>query len=272
MEYEDVVNAVVDILREAHTNLPEDVIIALKNALKVEENDVARRNIETILLNIETAKRLGVPMCQDTGIPVFFVEIGRELSCNFSIKEAIVEGVRKATHVVPLRPNTVHPLTRENSGDNTGLNMPQINFNIVEGDKLKITVLPKGAGSENVSSLKMMIPADVPKIKRFVVETVLKAGGKPCPPVIVGVGIGESFDGAAKLSKKALLRSVLEMNEFEEEILEAINRLGIGPMGLGGRTTALAVLTELGYCHTASLPVAVNVQCWANRKASVVLG
>ena len=134
-----------------------------------------------------------------------------------------------------------------------------------------MVVMPKGAGSENVSALKMMLPTEVDRIKDFVVETVKKAGGKPCPPVFVGVGVGGTFDGAAKLAKKALLRNVLEMNDFELEILEAVNELGIGAMGLGGRNTALAVLVEMAHCHTASLPVAVNIQCWANRRAEVVL-
>jgi len=142
---------------------------------------------------------------------------------------------------------------------------------LVEGDELKLVVIPKGAGSENVSALKMMLPSEVNKIKEFVIETVKKAGGKPCPPVFVGVGIGGTFDGAAKLAKKALLKNVLEMNEFELELLEAVNELGIGPMGLGGKNTALAVLVEMSHCHTASLPVAVNIQCWANRRAEVVL-
>ncbi len=271
MDFDSVVNSTVEVLRRAHTELPEDVVKAIKNAYEREENEIARKNLETILKNVEAAKKLGVPMCQDTGIPVFFVEIGRELKLEFDLYEAIREGVRRATSEIPLRPNAVHPITRENSGDNTGMHVPQVNLEIVEGDELRIVVMPKGAGSENVSTLKMMLPTEVGRIKDFVVDTVLKAGGKPCPPIFVGLGIGGTFDGAAKLAKKALLRDVLEMNEFELELLEAVNELGIGPMGLGGKTTALAVLVEMGHCHTASLPVAINIQCWANRKAEVVL-
>ena len=271
MEYNDVVEAVISALKKAHTELPEDVVTAIKKAYDSEENDIAKRNLEAILKNIEAAKKLGVPMCQDTGIPVFFVEVGRELCLDFDLKEAIVEGVRKATAEIPLRPNAVHPITRENSGDNTGLGIPQINVELVEGDELRMVVMPKGAGSENVSALKMMLPTQVDKIKDFVVETVKNAGGKPCPPIFVGVGVGSTFDGAAKLAKRALLRNVLEMNDFELELLEAVNELGIGAMGLGGKYTALAVLVEFGHCHTASLPVAVNIQCWANRRAEVVL-
>ena len=271
MDFERVVDSAVELLRKAHTELPSDVVTAIKRAYEEEDNEIARRNLEAILQNIEAAKKLGVPMCQDTGIPVFFVEIGRELSLEFDLYEALREGVRRATAEIPLRPNAVHPLTRENSGDNTGMHVPQINVEFVEGDGLRIVVLPKGAGSENVSTLKMMLPTEVSKIKDFVVETVRRAGGKPCPPIFVGIGVGGTFDGAAKLAKKALLKNVLEMNDFEREIYEAINELGIGPMGLGGKTTALAVLAEFGHCHTASLPVAINIQCWANRRAEVRL-
>ncbi len=271
MDFEAVVNSTVEVLRKAHTQLPPDVVAAIKRAYEIEDSEIARRNFEAILQNIEAAEKLGVPMCQDTGIPVFFVEVGRELDLEFDLYEAIKEGVRRATVEIPLRPNAVHPITRENSGDNTGMHVPQVNIDIVDGDELRIIVMPKGAGSENVSALKMMLPTEVSKIKDFIVETVKKAGGKPCPPIFVGVGVGGTFDGAAKLAKKALLKNVLEMNEFEREICDAINRLGIGPMGLGGKTTALAVLVEFGHCHTASLPVAINIQCWANRRAEIRL-
>ncbi|MCS7130528.1 MAG: fumarate hydratase [Archaeoglobaceae archaeon] len=270
MNYEELVNAVSEIILKAQTELPLDVVNALKRAYEVEESEIARKNLEVILQNIEIAKNSKLPICQDTGIPFFFVEIGRELELDFDIKKAIVEAVRRQTPAI-LRPNAVHPLTRKNSGDNTGIGIPVINIDFVDGDRLKITYLPKGAGSENVSQLKMFLPMEVGKIKKFVVESVAKAMGMPCPPIIIGLGIGGSFDVSAKLAKKALLRSIESMNEFELEILEAINSLGIGPMGLGGKTTALAVLSEINHCHTASLPVAVNIQCWANRRAEVVL-
>lgn len=269
--YDEVVDTVVELFRRAVTELGEDVLEVLRKAYEREDDEVARMNLEAILRNVEVARRRGIPICQDTGLPVVFVEIGREFELDFDIGKAIVEGVRKATREIPLRPNAVHPITRENSGDNVGLNMPVIYYDIVDGDELKLTVMPKGAGSENCSELRMMLPSDVKKIRRFIVEVVKNAGGKPCPPVFVGVGIGSTFDGCAKLAKKALLRDVRKMNEFELELLEDINELGIGPMGLGGKTTALAVLIEYGHCHTASLPVAVNVQCWANRRASAVL-
>ncbi len=269
--YEDVVETVVELFRKAETELGEDVVSVIRKAYEEEENEIARMNLEAILRNVEVARERGIPICQDTGLPIVFVELGRDLHLDFDLKEAIVEGVRKATETIPLRPNAVHPITRENSGDNTGIGMPQINLDLVEGDEMRITVMPKGAGSENCSALRMMLPGDVDKIKRFVVEVIKDAGGKPCPPVFIGVGVGSTFDGCAKLAKKALLRDVREMSDFELEVLEAVNGLGIGPMGLGGKTTALAVLIEYGHCHTASLPVAVNVQCWANRRASAVL-
>ncbi len=271
MEYNEVVNAVIELFWKAETELEEDVVEAIRKAYKKEDNEIAKRFLKSILDNIEVAKNMKLPICQDTGIPVIFVEVGRELCLDFDIKQAIVEGVKIATREIPLRPNAVDPVTRENSGNNIGHYIPYIDMDVVEGDSLKITVFPKGAGSENVSSLKMFLPSQVSEIPRFIVETVKNAGGKPCPPVFVGVGIGTTFDGCAKLAKKALLRKMTEMDEYELEILEAINKLGIGPMGLGGRTTALGVFIEKGHCHTASLPVAVNIQCWANRRATVVL-
>ncbi|RLI80064.1 fumarate hydratase [Archaeoglobales archaeon] len=272
VDYDDVKFAIVELFKKAETELGEDVIKAIKNAYEREDNEIAKNQLKTILDNIDAAGRLKVPMCQDTGLPIVFVEIGKELCLNFDLKKAIVDGVKIATEEVPLRPNAVHPLTRENPGNNVGLYMPQINIDFVEGDKLKLTVMPKGAGSENMSVLKMLLPSQVDEIPRLVVDAVKNASGKPCPPIFVGVGIGSTFDGCAKLAKKALLRDVTVMNEYEREILNAINMLGIGPMGLGGKTTALAVLVETGYCHTASLPLAINIQCWANRRASKVLG
>jgi len=287
--YEDVTQSVVDLLLRAETRLPDDVTAALKDAHGRETDPTARAQIEAILENIELAAMRKVPICQDTGILIFFVEIGRDCAINFDIKDAIRDGVKKATEIVPLRPNAVHPTRREPSG-NVGIGLPDIILDINEGDRIRITVLPKGAGSENVSRLAMLNPSQVADIKRFVLETVADAGGKPCPPIIVGVGIGGSFDKAARLAKKALLREIRDnasgvdacvngsavdaciMGEFEREILDAINSLGIGTMGLGGDITALAVHIEYAHCHTASLPVAVNIQCWANRRASVELG
>lgn len=270
-DYEDVVDTVVQIVRRAETKLDDDVVQALRSAYETEENEIAKTNLENILKNIGSSEENQVPMCQDTGLPVFFVELGRDFSLNFDLNRAIGDGVVKATKEVPIRPNSVHPLSRENSGDNTGMHMPLINVELVEGDNLKLTVMPKGAGGENLSTFKMFLPNESNQIPHFVTQVVENAGGKSCPPLYIGVGIGSTFDGAAKLSKKALLRDVTHMSDYEREILEKVNMLGIGPMGMGGRSTALAALVEMGHCHTASLPVAVNLQCWANRRASATL-
>ncbi|WP_445475889.1 fumarate hydratase [Methanococcoides methylutens] len=270
--YDAVVKATINIIKEAETLLPDDVIKALETAKENESSDVARSQIEAILKNIEIAGNNSIPLCQDTGILIFYVDIGMDLHIDFDIKEAILEATRIATQQVPLRPNAVDPLTRNNSSDNTGDGLPDIKYDFVEGNQLKITVAPKGAGSENMSVLKMMNPTELKSIDDFIVETVLNAGGRPCPPVIVGVGIGGSFDKAARLAKSSLLRTVNDMNEKEKAVLARINSLGIGPMGLGGDTTALAVHLNTSHCHTASLPVAINIQCWANRHASVTLG
>lgn len=271
VKYEDVVDTVVQIVRRAETKLDDDIVQALRSAYQKEDNKLAKTNLENILKNIEVSEDNQVPMCQDTGLLVFFVELGREFGLDFDLCQAIRDGAVKATKEVPIRPNSVHPLTRENSGDNTGMNMPMVNMEIVEGDGLKLTVMPKGAGAENLSALKMFLPGEGDRIPHFVAEVIKNAGGKPCPPLFIGVGIGTTFDGSAKLAKKALLRDVVPMDDYEREILEKVNKLGIGPMGMGGKSTAMAVLVEMGHCHTATLPVAVNLQCWANRRASATL-
>ncbi|MDK2826901.1 MAG: fumarate hydratase subunit alpha, partial [Methanolobus sp.] len=243
-----------------------------QKAASGESSPIAKEQLEAILKNIEIAAKNKVPMCQDTGILIFFVELGRDCRMDFRLEDAILEGVKKATESIPLRPNAVDPLTRSNSGNNTGDGIPDIKYELVDGSSIKITVAPKGAGSENMSSIKMLNPTEKDSIRNFVLETVLNASGKPCPPIVVGVGIGGSFDKSARLAKSALLGKVDEMDEEEKALLADINSLGIGPMGLGGKTTALAIHIKKAHCHTASLPVAVNIQCWANRHASVVLG
>ena len=267
-----MIAATIDIIKQAETVLPDDVVEAIRVAEATESSPVARSQLQAILQNIDLAGRHAVPMCQDTGILIFFVEIGRKLVMDLDLEDAIIEATRIATEIVPLRPNAVNPLKRTNSNNNTGAGLPDIKYAFNDSDELTITVAPKGAGSENMSALKMLNPTEVSGIRTFVLETVLNAGGMPCPPIIVGVGIGGSFDKAARLAKAALLEDVNNMDEFEKELLNDINSLGIGPMGLGGDTTALAVHVRTAYCHTASLPVAVNIQCWANRHASITLG
>jgi fumarate hydratase subunit alpha len=255
--------------------LPHDVREALRTALTREESPLGREVLGEIIRNFEIAQRENVPMCQDTGLAVFFVDVGREVEIAGSLEDAINEGVREGYREGYLRKSACDPLTRKNTGDNTPA---IIHTRIVEGDRIKIRFAPKGAGSENMSRLKMLKPADgVEGIKNFVVETVRDAGGNPCPPIVVGVGIGGDFEKAALLSKEALLRPAGSPNpageiaSLERELLDAINRLGIGPMGFGGRTTALAVHIEAFPCHIAGLPVAVNIQCHADRHRETLI-
>ena len=253
--------------REAVFCLPPDVLRVIEQAAAAETNPVARGEFENILKNITMAEKLGVPMCQDTGVPVIYLTIPPSVPFTQGLYDAVAQGVRRATLEVPLRPNVVDPITRHNSDDNTGIGMPAIH--VKPGERFTVTVFPKGAGAENMSRIGMHLPSHVNMIEKFVVETVYLAGSRPCPPIVIGVGIGGTFDGAAAMAKEALLEPLDRMTEYERGILNAVNRLGIGPMGLGGDTTALAVKVKTGGCHTASLPVAVNIQCWANRHATV---
>ena len=261
----------VRLLRMAATTLPEDVLEALERARRTETEPVAKVQLDTILKNVELGGMRLLPMCQDTGLPLFYISG----PCDEGIIPAIRRGVERATRTVPLRPNVVDPITRSNGGNNLGDMMPLIHFEPASHDHLDITVMMKGAGSENMSALRMLTPAQgVKGIKEFIMDTVVAAGGRPCPPVIVGVGVGGTADLACHLAKKALLRPLHKRNDsdtlrqIEVEMTEALNRTGIGPMGLGGRNTVLGVCIESASCHTASLPVAISLQCWAARRAS----
>jgi fumarate hydratase subunit alpha len=247
--------------------LPDDVKRSIGRAAARETGTVAQGEFQNILRNIAVAEELRVPLCQDTGVPVVYLTVPEDVPLTQEVYDAVADGVRRATATVPLRPNVVDALTRHNTKDNTGDGMPAIH--VRPGSTLAVTVLPKGAGAENVSRITMLLPSQKDEIEKFVVETMLLAEGKPCPPVVLGVGIGGTFDGAAALAKEALLLPVDEMSPFEQQLCDAVNRLGIGPMGVGGDITALAVKVKTAACHTASLPVAVNVQCWACRRATV---
>lgn len=253
--------------KSAVIRLPSDVLRVIKKAAAAETSPVARGEFANILKNIDLAEMHGIPMCQDTGIPVVYLTIPSDIPLTQSLYDAVAEGVRRATKNVPLRPNIVDPLTRHNTNDNTGPGIPVIH--VKPGEKFTVTVLPKGAGAENSSRTTMLLPSHAYGIEGFVVETMLHAEGKPCPPVFLGVGIGGTFDLAATMAKEALLLPVDTMTEYEQQICDSVNKLGIGPMGLGGDFTTLAVKVKTAGCHTASLPVAVNVQCWANRHATV---
>lgn len=266
-------NAVYELYKKAAIVLGNDVKKALKDALKVEDNELARLNIEAILKNIKLAEEKQIPMCQDTGLPVIFVKLGNVEVEN--LRAGIEEGIEKATKEIPIRPNIVDPITRENTNINVGDYIPPIDIELIDEDYLEITILPKGFGSENNNAMKMALPAEgIQGIKDFVVESVLKAKGKPCPPTVIGVGIGGTSDLCLKLGKKALLGEVGKRNpdpeiaKLELEILEEINKSGIGPMGLGGKTTTLDVKILKAHTHTAGLPVGVCVQCWADRHAT----
>lgn len=261
---------------EANLRLPPDVINAIERAEKAEPWDGAKRILSLLGDNVRIASEKTLPVCQDTGMACVFVELGQDVHIEGYFEQAVNNGVRRGYGEGYLRKSVVcDPLCRVNTGDNTPA---LVTVKLTRGDKMRITVMPKGFGSENMSALKMLKPADgVDGVKNFVLETVEKAGANPCPPIIVGVGIGGSFDKAAYLAKHALLRPVNEPNPdeyyaaLERELLDKINALGIGPQGFGGKTTALAVLIEAMPTHVAGLPVAVNISCHATRRASASL-
>lgn len=261
---------------EANLRLPPDVINAIERAEKAEPWGGAKRILSLLGDNVRIASEKTLPVCQDTGMACVFVELGQDVHIEGDFEQAVNNGVRRGYGEGYLRKSVVcDPLRRVNTGDNTPA---LVTVKLTRGDKMRITVMPKGFGSENMSALKMLKPADgVEGVKSFVLDTVEKAGANPCPPIIVGVGIGGSFDKAACLAKHALLRPVDEPNPdeyyaaLERELLDKINALGIGPQGFGGKTTALAVLIEAMPTHVAGLPVAVNISCHATRRASASL-
>ena len=274
---EKIVNSVEGICIDANYNLGEDLITSLKNALEKEESPLGKEVIMQILENAEIGRKEHVPVCQDTGYAVVFIEIGQGVQIvGDSLQEAINEGIRRGYKNGYLRKSIViDPLDRVNTGDNTPA---AIHTEIVPGDSLKITFIAKGGGCENMSRTAILTPAQGRDgVINFVVETVNKAGANPCPPIIVGVGLGGTFEYASLLSKKAILRPVGSHNKddsiarLEDELLEKINKLGIGPQGFGGRITALAVHVESYPCHIASLPVAVNIECHSHRPKSIVI-
>jgi len=262
---------------EANTDLSEDVVQALNKALSKEESPIGREILRQIIQNAKVAWQEKLPLCQDTGLAIVFIELGQEVRIIEGVlEEAVNEGVSLGYNKGNLRKSVVSdPLKRKNSGDNTPA---IIHVEIVPGENIKIGLLAKGGGAENCSAIKMFKPSSSQKeIDNFIVETVEKAGPNACPPVIVGVGIGGSFDTAPLLAKKALLREVgrhhseKDTAQWEKYLLEKINKTGIGPMGLGGKTTALAVSIEKRPCHISSLPVAVNLDCHAHRYKQTVI-
>ena len=269
--------AVKKLFIEANTHLSQDVVACLHLAQKKEESPIGRQVLKRIVENVRIARKMAMPVCQDTGLAVMFVEVGQDARVTGGdLRAAIEEGVRQAYQDGYLRKSVCDPLTRANTKDNTPA---IIHMDIVSGNQIRLVAMPKGGGSENMSQAKMLTPAvGMEGIKAFVLETVEKAGANPCPPIMVGVGIGGSLEQACILAKKALLRKAGKKNrkdkrlaQMERELLDRINATGIGPAGLGGRVTALAVHAEMMPCHIASLPVAVNIQCHVARHAEMIL-
>jgi len=268
-----IIDTIKDLCIKANYELPQDVREFLLKALEREESEVGREVIKQLLENADIAQRERIPICQDTGSAVVFVELGQDVHIvGGNLHDAINEGVRRGYTEGYLRKSIVRdPLRRKNTGDNTPA---FIHVELVPGDKMKITVLPKGGGSENMGKLAILTPAEgIEGVKRFVLKAVEEAGPNPCPPVVLGVGIGGTFEYATYLAKKALLRPLGVRNpdpfyaKLEEELMEEVNKLGIGPQGLGGITTALDVHVEYFATHITSLPVAVNFNCHATRRA-----
>ena len=264
-----------NILKQAVIYLPDDVKEALKKAYAEETSTAGKTQLKAILDNIELAEKYQAPVCQDTGTIIFFVKAGAKAKNLDKVEEAMANATRRATKEVPLRPNAVDPFTGKNSGDNTGKYIPYITWEIVPGETLEMTVMTKGGGSENVCTGGMIVPGEgVKGLKKFVIDAVVKAGAQPCPPNILGIAMGGGADISMKLAKKALLKPLTEHNpnpeiaKLEKEIFEAANMTGIGPMGLGGKTTVLGVHIDYAYRHPASFPAAVAFNCWAARRAT----
>jgi len=280
VEFDDVVNAIKRMIMVTATNLPEDTLKALQDAYDNEKSPVAKEVITQLLENAKIARDEKRPLCQDTGLAVFFVKVGEDVKINGgTLKEAINKGTELGYTEGYLRASTCEPFSRANLKDTVGYNLPAIiHFDIVEGDKIDIEYAAKGGGSENVSRAKVFPPAAGKEgIIEFVKEVISDAGGNPCPPITVGVGIGGTFEKAVISSKHALFRDVgtsnedPEMDEMEKVILQEVNKLGIGAMGMGGTKTALAVHIESNPCHIASLPVSVNVQCHSSRHSHITI-
>lgn len=272
----EITEAVADLVKNTNYHLPEDVMEAIRLGKKREKSPVGKEIFRQILENNKIAGEKEMPICQDTGIVVIFLEIGNQVFIDGDIYQAINDGVRKGYKDGYLRKSVVKgPFNRVNTTDNTPA---VIHSKIVPGNKLKITVAPKGGGSENMSIVKMLKPSDgIEGVKKLVLKTVQEAGANPCPPIIVGIGVGGSFEKAALLAKEALMRPLDDCNTdskmaaLEQDILEDINRLGIGPQGLGGTQTALSVKVNTFPCHIASLPVAININCHVARHKEIVL-
>ena len=276
MSQNSLENELVEAIRRAVTSVTPETEAKLRAAVGIESSDAPKVQLNAILENINVGTRESRPICQDTGTPTFFIQAGSDFPMLGQLCGVITKAVRRATKEIPLRPNAVDPITHENSNDNTGRYVPVIHWDITDGSEATIHVIPKGGGSENMSKLVMMTPGRGLKgVKEIVLEHVAAMEGKACPPTIIGIGLGGGSDLALELAKKALLRPVGERHPgrqvaaIEEELLEKINRLGVGPMGVGGATTVMDVKIEYAHRHPASFPVGIVPQCWANRQTTV---
>ena len=267
---DEIISTLEKLFIDANYDSSQNVVDTLEKAIDKEESPVGKEVLRELIKNANLARDERIPICQDTGLAVTFIEVGQDVHITGgSLVDAVNEGVRRGYAKGYLRKSACHPFTRKNTGDNT----PAIlHTKIVPGDKVKITVLPKGGGSENYGSVRMLVPSEGKEgMKALVLEMVTKGGPNPCPPIIVGVGIGGNFETSALLSKEALMEPLgkrsdnPEIAAMEQELLEAINKTGIGPQGYGGTVTALDVHVKMVPCHIASLPVAVNIQCHAHR-------
>ena len=271
-------NAFYDLIKTVATRMPVDVYEALRRAYEEEENPLAKAQFKAILDNIELACRGSRPICQDTGTPYVYFEIGDSFPLRSQVVEAFKEALRRVTREGYLRPNAVDPIRQRNSGDNTGRFIPWVHWDLVPGDKLVVHFMSKGGGSEAPSTLRMAPPLKGwEELAKTVVEAVARAGPLPCPPVIVGVAVAAGADIAVTLAKKALLRPIGERHpdpevaKIEEKLLSALNELGVGPHGFGGRFTALDVKMEYAYRHPATFAIGVVTSCWATRRGSMVV-
>ena len=278
MDLDKTAARIEEAIMKASVMIPKDVEDALSRAAKREESEIARSQLQAVLEDVTVARDERRPICQDTGIVSFYITAGYDFPHTAEIVRRLEKVVVTATKEIPLRPNTTHPLTGANPGNNTGPNMPMTDVMFTEGDRLVIDVLPKGGGSENQSFLWMLTPAEgIKGFRKRLVDHIQKASGKPCPPLVLGIGLGSPSDLALRLAKRALARPLgqhhkeKQIAELEAAILHDVNGLGVGPMGLGGKTTALDVHVEYTYRHPASYPVALAVQCWADRRARVVV-
>ncbi|MBS3969100.1 MAG: fumarate hydratase [Clostridia bacterium] len=276
IKFKDIVNAIAELCIKINYELDEDVIDSFTKSLAAEKSPVGKEVLELLIENAKIAKDEQVPICQDTGTAVVFIELGQDVIIKGgNLTEAVEDGVRKGYLEGYLRKSMCNPFTRANTGDNCP---PIIHTQIVPGDRLSVSIAAKGGGSENMSSLAMLTPSDgIEGVKKFVIETVDKAGPNPCPPLVVGIGVGGNFETCAILAKKALMRKLGEPSKdetaarLEKELLSELNKTGIGPSGFGGTTTVIGVHIDVMPCHIASFPVAVNLNCHAARHGKVVL-